>query len=174
MADPQDSEARHPPDHYMEDPMIWPTDLAPSPDSAPSPDAASHTADHGSDIEDPSRWMTHKVKASLRYVTGEQVLPTSCPAHVFIDDVASIGQLQARIEDLMPVPPEWYFNKRLLIGLRRYAFDSYCCFMRTADVLSSLIDSPADTHVALLEITVVVLAHPESDSMTPESSCDED
>ena len=137
-------------------------------------DAASHTADHGSDIEDPSRGRTHKVKVSLRYASGEQVFPEEYQPHVFITDDASIGQLQARIQDLMPVPPEWYFNKRLLIGLRSYAFDSYCVFMRTADVLSSLIDSPADTHDALLEITVVVLAHPESDSMTPDTSCDED
>ena len=38
MADPQDSEARHPPDHYMEDPIIGPPDLAPSPDLVSSPE----------------------------------------------------------------------------------------------------------------------------------------
>ena len=180
MADPQDSEAHHPPDHYMEDPMIWPTDLAPSPDSAPSPDAASHTADHGSDIEDPSRWMTHQVKVSLRYVSGEQVLPSTGPAEVFIDVDATIGQLQARIQERMRVPPEWYINKRLLIGLRSFSFvDPYMRFMRTSDVLSRLIDSPADTHDALLEITVLVLAPTDLEcvwnyNVTPDTSCDGD
>ena len=106
MADPQDSEEHHPPDHYMEDPTIRLTDLAHSPDAASdvascaadyqgsdaASDAASCVAEYGSDNESPLGQRRYKVKTSLRYISGEQVLPSTGPTTVFIDEDANIGQ----------------------------------------------------------------------------------